>query len=60
MFNISAEDIAMAFQEIDYDLISVKQMIAKHPTSEGGVTPLPTFASKKSKSSKNLQFDYSV
>jgi hypothetical protein len=35
----------VALQEIDYDVISVKQMTAKRPTPEGGVkqTSLPFF-----------------
>jgi hypothetical protein len=36
--NTSEEDIAVALQEMDYDVISVKQMTAKRPTPEGGVT----------------------
>jgi hypothetical protein len=60
--NISAEDITMAYQEIDYDVISIKQMTAKRPTTEGGVSnsplpPLPRNASKETKSSRNLQID---
>jgi hypothetical protein len=39
--NISAEDITVAIQEIDYDVISVKQMTAKRPTTEGGVSNTP-------------------
>jgi hypothetical protein len=34
----SAEDITVALQETDYDVISVKQMTAKRPTPERGVT----------------------
>jgi hypothetical protein len=42
--NISAEDITVALQEIDYD-VSVKQMAAKLLTPEGGVkhTFIPLF-----------------
>jgi hypothetical protein len=35
--NTSAEDITVALQEMD-DVISVKQMTAKHPNPERGVT----------------------
>jgi hypothetical protein len=35
--NISAEDITVYLQETDY-VISVKQMTAKRPTPDGGVT----------------------
>jgi hypothetical protein len=38
-FNISAEGITVALQEIGYDVINVKQMTAKRPISEQGVTP---------------------
>jgi hypothetical protein len=43
--NTSAEDITLAIQEIDYDIISVKQMTAKPTTPEGEVThtSLPLF-----------------
>jgi hypothetical protein len=33
-----------ALQEIDYDVISVKQMTTKRPTPEGGVSDTPTSA----------------
>jgi hypothetical protein len=36
--NISAEDIAIALQEINYSVRGVKQMTAKRSTLEGGVT----------------------
>jgi hypothetical protein len=36
--NISAEDITVALQEIDYDVINVEQMITERPTPEGRVT----------------------
>jgi hypothetical protein len=36
--NISAVDITVALQKIDYNIISVKQMTAKSPTPEGGVS----------------------
>jgi hypothetical protein len=36
--NISAEDITVAFQEIDYECISVKQVTAKRPIPEEGIT----------------------
>jgi hypothetical protein len=55
--NTSAEDIIVDLQ----DVISVKQMTAKRPTPEGGVTHLPphlpSSASKKLKSSRNIQTD---
>jgi hypothetical protein len=35
--NISAEDVTVTLQEIDYDVI-VKHMTAKRPTPEGGIT----------------------
>jgi hypothetical protein len=43
--NTSAEGITVALQERDYDVISVKQMTAKCPTPEGGIThtSLPLF-----------------
>jgi hypothetical protein len=52
----------MALQELDYDVISVKQLTAKRPTLEGGVThislrPLSGYASKESESSRKLQTD---
>jgi hypothetical protein len=34
----SSEDISVVLQELDYDIIIVKQMTAKRPTPEGGVT----------------------
>jgi hypothetical protein len=38
--NISAENISVAFQEISYDVISVKQMTVKVPLQmEGSHTP---------------------
>jgi hypothetical protein len=57
--NTTADDITVDLQKTDYD-ISVKQMTAKRPTPEGGVTytflpPLPSYSSKESKSSRNLQ-----
>jgi hypothetical protein len=36
--NISAEDTTVAIHGITYDVISVKQVIAKRPTTEGGVS----------------------
>jgi hypothetical protein len=43
--NTSSEDIRVALQELGYEVISVKQMTAKHPSPLGGVThihsPLP-------------------
>jgi hypothetical protein len=52
--NTSGEDIAVALQEIDYDVISVKQMTAKCPTPEGGVTysSLPLFLVTLAKNQK--------
>jgi hypothetical protein len=41
----SAEDITVAHQEIDYKVISVKHMNAKHPTAEGGVHTPPSSSS---------------
>jgi hypothetical protein len=43
--NISAEGISAALQEKNYDISSVKQMTAEHPTPEGGVahTSTPLF-----------------
>jgi hypothetical protein len=43
--NISAENITVALQETDYDITSVKQMIAKRSTPEAEVThtSLPLF-----------------
>jgi hypothetical protein len=61
---ISAEDITVALQEIDYYVISVKQMTTKRPSPEGGDTHLPPslrrYSSKESKSSRNLQIDSSL
>jgi hypothetical protein len=34
--NISAEDITVAFQQVDYDVISVKQMTANVPLQKDG------------------------
>jgi hypothetical protein len=39
--NTSSEDITVALQELGYEVISVKQMTAKRPSPEGGVTPDP-------------------
>jgi hypothetical protein len=39
--NISAQDMIVAFQEIDYDVISLQQMTAKRPTPEGGFSHTP-------------------
>jgi hypothetical protein len=41
----SAEDIAVALEEIDYDVISVRKLTAKRSNLEVGVThtSLPTF-----------------
>jgi hypothetical protein len=36
--NISAEDITVALQKMDYDVINVKEKTAKRPTPEGQVT----------------------
>jgi hypothetical protein len=43
--NTSSEDITVALQELGYEVISVKQMTAKHPSREGEVTlvSLPPF-----------------
>jgi hypothetical protein len=35
--NISAGDITVALLDIDYDIISLKQMTVKRSTPEGGV-----------------------
>jgi hypothetical protein len=36
--NTSSEDITLAFQELCYEVIGVKQMTAKRPSPEGGFT----------------------
>jgi hypothetical protein len=36
--NTSSEDITVALQELGYEVFSVKQMTAKRPSLEGGVT----------------------
>jgi hypothetical protein len=41
--NTSAEDITVALKMIDYDVISVKQMTTKRPTSEAAVTHTSLF-----------------
>jgi hypothetical protein len=41
--NSSAEDITVDLQEIDYDVVSVKQTTAKRPTPEGGITHTSLF-----------------
>jgi hypothetical protein len=43
--NTSSEDITVALQELEYEVISVKQMTAKRPTPAGGVSlvSLPLF-----------------
>jgi hypothetical protein len=42
--NTSAEDITVALQEIGYNVISVKQMMARRPTPGGiTLTSLPLF-----------------
>jgi hypothetical protein len=43
--SISAEDITVALQKIYDYVIGVKQMTAKRPTPEGGVTHAPPFRS---------------
>jgi hypothetical protein len=50
----SAETIIVALQEIDYDVISVRHMTTKGPTSEGGVihTSLPLFIVNLTKNQK--------
>jgi hypothetical protein len=55
-------DITVALQEIDYNIVSLKQMTAKRLIAEWGVThaslpPHPSYARKESKSYKNLQID---
>jgi hypothetical protein len=60
----SSEDITVVLQELDYDVISVKQMTTKRPTPEGGVThlrpPLPSYAGKESTSSRNRPVDITL
>jgi hypothetical protein len=59
--NNSAEDITVALQEIDYDIINVKQMTAKRPSPEGVVThtSLPLFLVILARNQKsNLQIDF--
>jgi hypothetical protein len=43
--NISAEGITVILQEIDHDVVNVKEMTAKRLTPEGGVihTSLPFY-----------------
>jgi hypothetical protein len=36
--NTSSEDITVALQELDYEVISVRHMMIKRPSPEGGVT----------------------
>jgi hypothetical protein len=36
--NTLSEDITVALKELGYEVISVKQMTAKRPSPEGGVT----------------------
>jgi hypothetical protein len=38
--NTSSDDITVVLQESGYDVINVKQMTAKRPSPEGGVTPV--------------------
>jgi hypothetical protein len=57
--NSPAEDITVAFQEPGYDVISAKQMTAKRPAPEGGVThftrSLPNNTCEKYQISRNTQ-----
>jgi hypothetical protein len=56
--SISLVILSEAFQEIDYDVISVKQ-----PTPKGShtsLTPLPSYTSKESQGSRNLQTENSL
>jgi hypothetical protein len=54
--NSSSEDITVALQELDYEVISVKQMTAKRPSPEGGVTlvSLPLFFNTLVRNRKSL------
>jgi hypothetical protein len=63
--NTSSKNIIVALQKINYDITSVKQMTAKRPSPEGGVSlfSLPFFLvtlAKESKSSRNNQIDISL
>jgi hypothetical protein len=53
--NTSSEDITVALQELGYEVISVKQMTAKRPSPEGGVTciSLPLFLGTLARSQKS-------
>jgi hypothetical protein len=53
----SAED-TVALQEIDYDVVSAKQMTAKRPTPEGAVahTSLPLFLFTLARNQKHKKF----
>jgi hypothetical protein len=54
--NTSSEDITVALQELGCEVISVKQMMAKHPSPEGGVTLvcLPLFLITLLRNQKSL------
>jgi hypothetical protein len=54
--NTSSEGIAVALQEMGYEVISVKQMAAKRPSAEGGVTivTLPLFLITLIRNQKSL------
>jgi hypothetical protein len=61
----SSEDMTVALQELDYDVISVKQNAVKRPSPEGGVThiALPLLlvnATEECKRPINLQIDITV
>jgi hypothetical protein len=43
--NTSSEDIRVTLQELGYEVISVKQMMAKRPSAEGGVILVPFLCS---------------
>jgi hypothetical protein len=60
--NTSFEDIRVAFQELGYEVISVKHMTAKHPPPERGVTllSLPVFLISLVRNEKSLDiFNFS-
>jgi hypothetical protein len=54
--NNSSEDITVALQEMAYEVISVKQITAKHPSPEGEVTivSLPLFLITVVRNQKSL------
>jgi acyl-CoA synthetase (NDP forming) len=54
--NTSSEDITVALQELGYEVISVKQITAKRPSPENGVTlvPLPLFLFTLVRNQKSL------